>query len=94
MKPVDFYPGLATELEPGPEYPGIADALEPPPPTTPVAVAAAAPDPSALFRALVELHNAVAERVHRSPTLRLLVGSRVLALLKRIEVIARAIDRD
>lgn len=44
----------------------------------------------ALLVHLVELHNLIAERVHRSPTLRLLVGPAVLACLRRIEKEANA----
>lgn len=41
-----------------------------------------------LLSLLVELHNLIAERVHRSPTLRVVLGPRVLACLKRIENVA------
>jgi hypothetical protein len=39
----------------------------------------------ALLSLLIDLHNLIAERVHRSPTLRLIIGPAVLACLRRIE---------
>ena len=38
---------------------------------------------------VIELHNRVADLAKRSPTLRVVLGKRVLALLQRIETLAR-----
>ncbi len=45
-----------------------------------------------LICALVMLQNAVTERVHASPTLRLMMGPQVLSTLREIERLAREHD--
>jgi len=41
----------------------------------------------ALTAALIELHDAVARRLHESPTLRLMAGTRIIHALARVRAL-------